>query len=228
MTQGSPNTKASAKPKKKMGARPDLTKKQDAFCQEYALNGGNATQAYRKGFTPKKSSDATVAAAASRLLTNAKVRLRIEHYQQLVAEAADEQFEVRAEDVLRELHAIAFFDARKAFTWGSRERPVYVKVGKERVPLTKDDGSHVTEAYPFMEFVSSEEMDPLTAKVVVGVEQTVTKTGDTVVTVKMGDKLGALKLLATHLKLLTNKVEHSGEVKTGPITLAVLPGEAEA
>lgn len=56
-----------------------LTEKQEAFCREYILNGGNSSEAYRKAYpTSVKWKDSAVHVEASKLLNNTKVLLRVE------------------------------------------------------------------------------------------------------------------------------------------------------
>lgn len=59
-----------------------LTDQQERFCQEYAANGGNATQAYiSAGYSPNGAEQ-----SASRLLTNANVNQCIQELRQTAAE----------------------------------------------------------------------------------------------------------------------------------------------
>jgi phage terminase small subunit len=64
-----------------------LTLKQDAFCREIVVNGGNATQAYRASYDSQTTDNAT-GVAASRLLDNPKITLRVEQLQDQAAEFA--------------------------------------------------------------------------------------------------------------------------------------------
>lgn len=53
-----------------------LTPKQEAFCLAY-LETGNASEAYRRAYSAEKMKPESIAVAASRMLSNAKVALRL-------------------------------------------------------------------------------------------------------------------------------------------------------
>lgn len=55
-----------------------LTEKQERFCREYLLCGGNASEAYRRAFDAKKMKPETIWSNACRLLADNKVTARIE------------------------------------------------------------------------------------------------------------------------------------------------------
>jgi phage terminase small subunit len=65
----------------------ELTFKQENFCKEYIKNGGNASEAYRKSYNCKNSSDKSVWEAASKLLKNAKVAPRIAALRKEISDA---------------------------------------------------------------------------------------------------------------------------------------------
>lgn len=58
----------------------NLTPKQDAFCLAY-IETGNASEAYRRAYDAGNMSDNAIHVAASRLLDNAKVALRVAELQ---------------------------------------------------------------------------------------------------------------------------------------------------
>lgn len=85
-----------------------LTLKQQRFANEYCVDL-NATAAYRRaGYNAQGNS---AEAAASRLLSNVKVRQAIHEKEKMVAN----RLEVNTENVLRETSALAFSDIRKLF-----------------------------------------------------------------------------------------------------------------
>lgn len=85
-----------------------LTPKQQRFAAEYCVDL-NATAAYiRAGYDARGNS---AEAAASRLLSNVKVREAIEQNQREVAKRC----EVTTENIVREAAAIAFSDIRRLF-----------------------------------------------------------------------------------------------------------------
>lgn len=101
--------KRPAKPAGNSVAGP-LTAKQEAFCIAY-LECGNASKAYRQVYSIKNMSDASIHVAASRLLANAKITLRLQELRQPAIEAA----QVTVEKVLQEAARLAFADVRKLY-----------------------------------------------------------------------------------------------------------------
>lgn len=74
----------------------------ETACQEYVLNGGDQSKAYRKAFpASQKWKDKTVHEKASRLFKEGKVQTRVRELQAKVAEVAKEKFSVDTEYVLR-------------------------------------------------------------------------------------------------------------------------------
>lgn len=64
-----------------------LTSKQEAFCQALAT-GGNQSDSYRQAYAVREgTSTATIAASASRLMTNPKIAARIAEIRNIIAEA---------------------------------------------------------------------------------------------------------------------------------------------
>lgn len=59
-----------------------LTLKQEAFCQAYIENKGNASEAYRTAYATGKMKPESIHVNASKLLADAKVALRISELQQ--------------------------------------------------------------------------------------------------------------------------------------------------
>jgi phage terminase small subunit len=83
----------------------DLNIRQADFVREYLLSG-NATEAYVKaGFSPNGAE-----VSASRLLRNAKVAAHIAAGRKKVEERAEAMFNLRLDDILRNLVAQAFGD----------------------------------------------------------------------------------------------------------------------
>jgi phage terminase small subunit len=85
-----------------------LTLKQQRFANEYCVDL-NATAAYKRaGYNARGNS---AEAAASRLLSNVKVRQAIQEKEKIAAK----RLEVNIENVLRATSALAFSDIRKLF-----------------------------------------------------------------------------------------------------------------
>lgn len=59
------------------GLTSKLTPKQEAFCQAYIENGGNASEAYRSAYSAEAMKDEVVHVKASELLKNGKVTVRL-------------------------------------------------------------------------------------------------------------------------------------------------------
>lgn len=59
-----------------------LTLKQEKFVQEYLSNGGNATQAYKIAYDSNNMTDKTINENASRMLSNSKIKARLNEYQE--------------------------------------------------------------------------------------------------------------------------------------------------
>lgn len=80
-----------------------LTIKQERFARAY-IETGNASEAYRRAYEPKKMSDEAVAVEACRLLKSPKVALMVEQLQQ----AAAKRNEITVDRIVRELSLIGF------------------------------------------------------------------------------------------------------------------------
>jgi phage terminase small subunit len=162
-----------------------LTDKQAQFVAEYLIDL-NATQAaIRAGYSAK-----TAEQQAYQLLQKTSVSAAIAAAQQKRAERT----EITQDRVLLELSRIAFFDLRR---------------------LYREDGS----------LKAMSELDDDAAAVLAGVDVVETKGNaevggaagirhipEFVKKVKIPDKVGALTLCMKHLGMLTEKVEHSGNV----------------
>lgn len=75
-----------------------LTPKQEAFCLAY-IETGNASEAYRRAYDPKRMTAEAIAVEASKLLKHPKVALRVAELQ---AEHA-ERHKVTVDDIIRQL-----------------------------------------------------------------------------------------------------------------------------
>ena len=85
-----------------------LTLKQEKFVNRY-LECGNASEAYRHAYDCQKMRDSVVWSKASQLLSNGKVRERVEYLKSHLAEASG----ITALRILREHEKIAFSDATR-------------------------------------------------------------------------------------------------------------------
>ncbi|GAB1835546.1 terminase small subunit [Achromobacter xylosoxidans] len=64
-----------------------LTQKQEAFCLAY-IETGNASEAYRRAYKPKKMTDKSVNEKASQFLAQVKIKSRLEELRAPVRERA--------------------------------------------------------------------------------------------------------------------------------------------
>ena len=83
-----------------------LTSREEAFCQEYVLNNGNATAAWRKAHPDSKAKPETQHSRASEMLSQGKVRVRISELQEQARVKATEAFTITVEQRLRWLKEI--------------------------------------------------------------------------------------------------------------------------
>lgn len=160
----------------------NLTPQQERFCEEY-LKDLNATRACeRAGY---KGNEKTLAATGSRLLRIDKVTVRCQE----MMNARSERTKVDSDTILRELLKLATSDLRKLF--------------QENGALKNPDEwpDDVAMAVAGVEVLEEFE----------GYGEDRTWIGYTK-KVKFWDKPKALELLGKHLKLFTDKVEHSGKV----------------
>lgn len=91
-------------------------KAQEKACQEYILNGGDQSKAYRAAYPrSKKWKDATVWNRASELFKKSEVLVRVNELQAEAAKIAQEKFKVDAEYVLGRLAEIDRMDFADIF-----------------------------------------------------------------------------------------------------------------
>ncbi|MDT2024554.1 terminase small subunit [Methylocella sp. CPCC 101449] len=166
----------------------------ELFAQAIA-KGASQREAYKSaGY--EAGADTVVDAAASRLLSDVKVKLRIAELLEVAAQAAG----ATAERIAAELSKIAFSDIRKAVQWG-----------KSPVDQTSDNADpNGLRIYP-VELVPSETIDENTAAAVS--EVSLTQTG---IKIKMHDKMAALNSLAKYRGMFIEKHELTGK-DGGPI-----------
>ncbi|MGM0783890.1 MAG: terminase small subunit [Pseudomonadota bacterium] len=103
-----------------------LGRREEKACQEYVLNGGDRSKAYRKAFPQaKRWKDKTVHEKASRFFANDKVQTRVFELQEEARKIAAEQYQVEASDVIRQLVRMGFADIRKLFTPQGQLKPLH-------------------------------------------------------------------------------------------------------
>jgi phage terminase small subunit len=77
----------------------DLTIKQAKFCDEYIVNGGNASAAYRIAYSSSEMKSETVNVKASELLKKEKIAVRVKQLQS----ALQKRSEITKDEAVREL-----------------------------------------------------------------------------------------------------------------------------
>lgn len=194
------------------------TTKQDQFAQRFALNGGNAREAYRHAFPKSRTARYnTVTKHAARLIALPHVQERIKHYQAIMRGRVDETFRIEADRVLRHLLQIAESKSTDFMTWGIRNEPII-----------RDGETVGKKSVPWLKITPSDQLSPQQAAVVKSVTRRIERDGSATVTVELCDRLQALTLLGKNLGLFTDKIEHTGKLPAGPIIVMATPQESEA
>jgi phage terminase small subunit len=179
-----------------------MTPKQQLFCAEYLIDL-NATQAaIRAGYSAK-----TAAAQASRLLTDVKVAAWI------AAKTAERttRLDLTAENVLRELSKIVFFDMDDLLHVTPNGDP-YIDLSKAS-PATR---GVLTQA-EIEDFVDRRERDEEGEVVARDVRR---------VKIKGPDKLAAINTAMRHLGLLTEQLEIKDGGFADRLAEAIIRGNA--
>jgi phage terminase small subunit len=173
----------------------------ERFCQEFVseLPRNGTKAAQRAGYSP--NNEAAAAATASRLLKSAKIRARVEELESTQVK----RIEVKADDVLRELMRLAIVDVTHAF-----DDAGYLK----RFEDMPEDVRRTLAGLEVSELFDGQGDN----KHAIGLLKKV----------KFYDKTRALELLGKHLKLFTDKVEHSGTVKLEDLIAGSQPPKADS
>lgn len=170
-----------------------LTQKQENFCLEY-IKSGNGSGAYRKAYDASGMTDEAVNVEASRLLDNPKIILRLDD----LRDKAEAKSLVTVGKILRELHTLATVDIRQAF-----DEQGNLKAIKD---LPEDVARAIASIESFEEYSGrGDKRDP------VGYTRKI----------RMVDKIRALELCGKHLKMFTDKVEHTAP-EGGPVIPPVI------
>lgn len=168
-----------------------MTPKQEAFVREYLIDL-NATQAaIRAGY-----SEATAAAAASRLLTDVKIATAV----QQAKNARGARTEITQDRVLTELAKIGFSDMRKLLKWTGN---------LPKMDLDDDEASGDVEisVANFVQLFDSDTLDDDIAACIAEVSQT----REGVLKVKLHDKQAALVSIGRHLGMFNDKLALTGK-----------------
>ena len=82
---------------------PKLTGKQQQFVLYYNINGGNATEAYKKSYNCEGMKDTSINVEASKLLKNPNVSLWIKQAEKNIQQVFEDEIKYSAKDCFDEL-----------------------------------------------------------------------------------------------------------------------------
>lgn len=172
-----------------------MNPKQRTFCEEYLIDL-NATQAaIRAGYSEKTASEIGY--------ENLRKPQIVEHITKLQQERS-ERTQITADSVLQELAKLGFGNIQNLYDEdGNLLHP------QELPPEVSATIQEVTEEVlrgATAKATTQDGEDEEIAAVVLRRKY------------KVADKKASLELLGKHLKLFTEKIEHSGEIKTGDLT----------
>lgn len=85
---------------------PILTDKQEKFLLYYFTNNKNATDAYKKAYSPKKMNDNSICVEASRLLKHPKVALWLDYYNKNQQEVIENEVKYTVKDSFNEIDEV--------------------------------------------------------------------------------------------------------------------------
>ena len=201
----------------------NLTAQQEKFCRHYALHK-NGAEAYGVAYPTSLKHDAQYRAKkANELLSKVYIRGRVEALSARVVEKQEQEFEITAERILQEMAAMAFANAGDYYAWGTRRVPLFTKKGQ---PILDKDGEQAYELVPYVTNTPSEKLTRTQLKAIAGASESISKTGDRLVEIKMADKFKALHALGIN-KGLFNKVSAEISGKGGaPVQILLSPAEA--
>lgn len=165
-----------------MGNDNKLNTMQREFVRQYCLHRNATKAAVLAGY-----SKGTARQQGSKLLSHPDIRAAIENNEIKV----QKKFEIKQEDILQALFAIAFFDPMEVLEWDEKSRLVF----KKDVPKEYLKGADFT-IYPEYQSKADQRDGVLRAKL----------------TMSSGDRKGALEALGRHIGLWKDK-DGSGDDK---------------
>lgn len=164
----------------------NLTDKQRLFCIYY-IKCFNATKAYQKAY---ECSYETSLVNGPRLLGNARIKEEI----QSLKEGRLNRAMLEPEDIFQKFMDIAYSDISDYVVFGQKE---IQEVDEEGNPKFNDEGKPVIYKYNYVSFKESNEVD---GTLISEVSQ-----GKNGVSIKLQDKMKAMKWLADHMDLATEE-----------------------
>lgn len=164
-----------------------LKDRPERFCQEYLKHLNGTKAAMDAGYSENGAE-----VRAHELLRNSKIQMRIQE----LMEDRSVRTEVTQDEVLLELKKVAFFDISKAYDEEGNLLSVHEMPEETRKAIAG------IEVFTELDYGSDKDQVGDDIKKIVGKTKKL----------KLNDKLKALEMLGRHLKLFTDKVEHSGSV----------------
>lgn len=205
----------------KKGARAKgLTVQERKFVEHYVLHH-NAAEAYGVAYPKSRKHAAKYRSKkGAEMLRKGGIQGALGQRTEIVERIANTMFEINTKTVLQEIAAMAFANADDFFEWGSFEKPLFNKNGDPRI--NSDTGAHITATTPYVRIKPSADLTRVQKAAIVAAEETVSKTGDRVISVKLGNKLGALTKLGDHLRLFSAPADGglpAGAIINGNVTV---------
>lgn len=121
-----------------------LNVRQDMFALEYAMNGGNACEAYRVVYGQGRYSDDTLASEACRLRNSRKVDTRIKEYQEMRRRATVAQKDEAQQALLDIMRAnptdLSFRDPKTGKTRMRSPQQLHKSTANAIKTMTNDNG----------------------------------------------------------------------------------------
>lgn len=173
----------------------NLNEKQKRFVEEYLIDL-NATQAATRAGYSKN----TAKQQGSRLLSHAVIQIAIDRG----IDARSQRTGITADRVLNEIAAIGFSKITDYLEVKEVEIVVGYEDGEDGKP---DKNKPIIQQTKVVDIFQTSKMNPEKIQAIESIKQT--KDG---ITLKLYDKVKSLELLGKHLKMFTDKVQHTGEV----------------
>ena len=178
-----------------------LTAKQERFCQEYLIDLNCTQAAIRAGYSIK-----TAGQIGEQNYKKLEIQKRIQELQA----KREKRTEITADKVLKELATIGFANVTD-----------FVKVEKRTymaTDLLDPEAEPVEKEYKAVDVFETDAIAPDKIPALASIKQ-----GKDGIEVKMHDKVKALELMAKHLGMFTEKVEHDHKFSTVPTIVIPQP-----
>jgi phage terminase small subunit len=137
----------------------NLTLKQEAFCQAY-IRLGDKTAAYREAYSTGNMKNETIHSKANLLSNKGNVGARIKELQSTVADIAEKEFKITAEEMLRHLNILRKARIDEYVEYHEFEVPVTTTTGtgKNKTVLTNIEKRTELRIKPFDKLTDEQKM----------------------------------------------------------------------